>query len=110
MLRLTFGFTSRALTPTIRWIVFALAVLPAAYQGSAQDTPLISGGVGFFSQTNAGSTMYYPTIEPLLAAPLGQHVRGESRANLVEFFTPNGGDQSGYNHSHYIALTYLQTD
>jgi hypothetical protein len=87
-----------------------LAVLATAHCAIAQDTPLISGGAAFFTSTNGGKTTYVPNLEPLLAAPLGQHVLVESRAALLEFFTPNSGDQSGYNHSHFVGLTYLQAD
>ena len=72
-------------------------------------TPLISGGVGFFSSTNGGSTSYLPIMEPLLAAPLGNHVLIESRAAVLEDFTPKTGEP-GYNHTHLAALTYLQGD
>ena len=51
---------------------------------SAQDTPLISGGIGFITSTNGGNTTYVPLVEPVLAAPLGHHVLVESRASLVE--------------------------
>jgi hypothetical protein len=78
--------------------------------GIAQDTPLLSGGVGFFTSTNAGQTTYSPTIQPLLAAPIGQHLLVESRAILLESFAPNGGNQPGYDHTHFISLTYLQGD
>jgi len=77
---------------------------------AAQDTPLISGGVGFFSQTTGGQTLLYPTIQPLLAAPVGNHLLIESRASLFEFFSEKGAGQSGYDHSHFIGLTYLQGD
>ena len=77
---------------------------------AAQDTPLISGGVGFFTATDAGKTTYLPIVEPLLAAPIGPHFLIESRAVLLESFDPNGDGQPGYNHSHFIGLTYLQGD
>ncbi len=110
MLRMTLGFKIRASAHIIRLFLFALAVLASAHRGAAQDTPLISGGVGFFNSTNAGNTSYIPIFEPLLAAPLGQHVLVESRAALLEFVSPKGGNQSGYDHSHFIGLTYLQGD
>jgi hypothetical protein len=78
--------------------------------GAAQDTPLISGGVGFFTQTNNGSTNYQPHIEPLIAAPLGSSLLVESRAILLETFTPNTNGQLGYNHIHFADLIYLQGD
>lgn len=94
----------------IRAFLFALAALAISHHGSAQDTPLISGGVGFFTSTNAGSTSYTPITEPVLAAPIGQHILVESRAVLLESIAPNGGNQPGYSHSHFIGLTYLQGD
>lgn len=85
-------------------------MLCAALPGVAQDTPLLSGGVGFYSSTNSGKTTYSPLIEPLLAVPIGQHILIESRAALLETFAPNSGNQPGYNHTHFIGLTYLQGD
>jgi hypothetical protein len=76
----------------------------------AQNTPLISGGVGLLTETNGGITSYVPDLEPLLAAPIGQHILVESRAEILDFVSPKGGDQPGYSHSHYIALAYLQGD
>jgi hypothetical protein len=79
----------------------------AAQSGFAQDTPLLSGGVGFFTSTYGGNTNYQPLIEPLLAAPIGRHFLIESRAALAETFFPK---DHGYDHSHFIALTYLEGD
>jgi hypothetical protein len=89
--------------------LIALSICPAL-RVAAQDTPLISGGAAFLTNTNGGSTSYQPLIEPLLAVPLGGHVLIESRAALLESFSPNSGGQSGYNHAHFVALTYLQGD
>jgi len=74
----------------------------------AQDTPLLSGGAGFFTSTNGGNTTYLPVVEPLIAVPIGPHVLVESRAALLESFFPKGS--SGYDHSHFVGLTYLQAD
>src|SRR5208283_441031 len=48
--------------------------------------------------------------EPVLAAPLGQHILVESRAAFLETFSPNSGSKPGYNHSHFVEETYLQGD
>ena len=99
-------------------LVFALSLSPAlrlaaqvapAENTPAENVPLISGGAAFLTATRGGDTTYLPIIEPLLAAPLGQHLLVESRAVLLEDFYPSGG-QSGYSHQHFIDLTYLQGD
>ena len=110
MLGSALSLKHRSAANAIRYLGFALVAVAITHYGSAQDTPLISGGVGFFTSTNGGNTTYYPIIEPLLAAPLGQHVLVESRAALIETFAPNDGNQPGYDHTHFIGLTYLQGD
>lgn len=77
-------------------------------QSRAQETPLLSGGVGFFSNTTGGNTDYLPIIEPLLAAPVGKHILIESRALLYESYTPKGNGQPGYDNTGFAGLTYLQ--
>lgn len=74
----------------------------------AQNTPLLSGGVGFFTSTNGGQTTYVPVLSPLIQAPITKRLQVESRAYLLESFFPNGA--KGYDTSHYVALTYLQAD
>lgn len=91
-------------------MLWAVGVLALAISSSAQDTPLLSGGVGFLTNTNGGNTTYLPIIEPLLVAPLGPRVLIESRAALLESFSPNGGGESGYDHTRFLGLTYLQGD
>lgn len=95
--------------PTRR-IILPLVLLCATGFASAQDTPLLSGGVGFLTNTNGGNTTYSPIMEPLIAAPIGNHLLVESRATLTESFFPKGSGESGYDHNHFIALTYLQGD
>jgi hypothetical protein len=73
-----------------------------------QETPLISGGVGFLSNTNGGNTSYSPIIEPLIMLPIGPRFQLESRAAIVESFSPVPGN--GYDTSHFAAFTYLQGD
>lgn len=84
--------------------------LSSAQLIAAQDLPLLSGGVGFFTSTNGGNTSYQPHIEPLIAAPLGNALLIESRAILLEEFSPKGNGQPGYSHSHLATLIYLQGD
>ena len=87
----------------------ATTFVAAAFCG-AQDIPLLSGGVGFFTDTNGGGTSYQPHIEPLIAAPIGKSLLVEGRGILLEEFSPNGGGQSGYGHTHFASLLYLQGD
>lgn len=110
MLYLNLRTTISKLTRSTRYVAPVLIALCSARYGAAQDTPILSGGAGFFTTTNGGDTTYAPIIEPLLAAPIGKHLLVESRATLTEDFFPKGGGQPGYDHSHFVALTYLQGD
>jgi hypothetical protein len=105
-LRLDFSILTRLARATFCILVTACAVQFAA----AQDTPLLSGGVGFYSSTSGGSTAVYPIADPLIAAPLGNSFLIESRATLFEYFSPNGGGQPGYSHIHFTNFSYLQGD
>lgn len=91
----------------VRLLACCAVLLLAGTQARAQDTPLLSGGVAFLTSTPGGNTTYLPIIEPLLAAPIGPHVLVESRAALLETFSPGG---NGYKHSHFVGLTYLSGD
>jgi hypothetical protein len=85
----------------------AISCIP---QCAAQDVPLISGGVGFFTNTNGGNTTYIPTISPVLAAPLGNRFLIESRAYIEDSFFPKGPGIPGYTSASFFGLTYLQLD
>jgi hypothetical protein len=93
-----------------RIIILTLIAFSFVHSIAAQNTPLLSGGIGFFSATTAGQTTYLPIVEPLLAAPIGPRLLIESRAVLLESFAPNTDGSPGYNHSHFVGLTYLQGD
>ena len=110
MQRSILHFSLSRMARFMRLSVFALIVFCVAGFAIAQDRPLISGGVGFFSSTNGGNTSYEPTIQPLIVAPLGSRFQIESRATLLESFSPNSNGQPGYDHTHFIGLTYLQGD
>lgn len=101
-------------TPIWRYVIKrALVVLAVSLSlwlspsAMAQDTPLLSGGMGFFTSTNRGNTTYVPTISPVLAAPLGNSFLVESRADLLEIAFPSG---TGYKTTHFVGLSYLQLD
>lgn len=99
-----FSARARSAVTLVAGILCAATVLPA------QDTPLISGGVGFITNTNSGNTTYTPIISPLLAAPLGDHLLVESRATILESFSPKGNGQTGYGHDAFLGLSFLQMD
>jgi hypothetical protein len=103
-LRLDFSLLTRLARATLSILVVACAARVAA----AQDTPLISGGVGFYSNTTGGSTATYPIVDPLIAAPLGKSFLIESRATIFEYYAPNGGGQPGFSHTHFADFSYLQ--
>lgn len=84
-----------------------MLVLCAIAHGAAQDVPLLSGGVGFFTSTHGGNTSYQPIYEPLIAAPITHRLMIESRAFLQEDFSPSS---NGYDHSHVATFTYLQAN
>ena len=89
-------------------IAFGLAVLCTVRHATAQDTPLLSGGLAFLSETEAGKTIYSaPLVEPLLAAPIGPRLLIESRAAVVEIVSQGA---NGYDSTHFFGLTYLQGD
>jgi hypothetical protein len=94
----------------LRLLLLVLTVFGARQCSVAQNTPLLSGGLGFFTSTNGGATSYLPIAEPLIALPIGNRFLLESRATLLESFNPKGGGQDGYNHSHLAAFNYLQGD
>lgn len=91
-------------------VVSLCVVSGAVHPMMAQNTPLLSGGVGFFSNTNGGTTSGMPQIHPLIAVPVGDKILIESRSVLFESITPKGNGQSGFDSSHFVNLVYLQGD
>jgi hypothetical protein len=95
------------------FLALALAATLVLANGSkivAQETPLISGGVGFVTSTNGGNTTYIPVISPLLAAPIGNHILVESRATILNSYFPKGNGEPGYKSDSFLGLSYLQMD
>lgn len=107
MHRLISRFPLSNITRLTTIFLLALTMFCAAQYGKAQTTPLISGGAGFFTSTRGGDTTYQPIIEPLIDVPVGSRFLIESRAALGDAIFPNG---KGYDHSRFIALTYLEGD
>jgi hypothetical protein len=89
-------------------LLLAASALSVTIPLAAQETPLISGGVGFQTNTNGGNTSYLPIIEPLIMLPIGPRLQIESRAAIGESFFPVTGN--GYDTAHFASFTYLQAD
>ncbi|HEX4285608.1 MAG TPA: hypothetical protein VHZ28_10990 [Terracidiphilus sp.] len=101
---------SRPVCRVAALLAICAGVAAPAQPIDAQDVPILSGGVGFFTSTNGGNTTYLPVLSPLLAAPIGSHLFVESRAILIESFFKKGNGQPGYTSAPFLNLTYLQGD
>lgn len=86
-----------------------LAIAWLGPQATAQDTPVISGAVGFIAHTNGGTTSLEPVIAPVALIPIGSHFLVESRADVREVIVPKDGD-GAYEGQFYPTLQYLQLD
>jgi hypothetical protein len=89
--------------------VALIALLSVARCVTCQNTPMISGGVGFLSSTNKGPTSFSPTVMPLVAVPLTQHFLFETRDYLLESVTPR---KNGLSDQTMLlkGVSYLQLD
>ena len=95
---------------TTALVATAFLLVGATSEVRAQDTPLISGAVAFYSNTNGGRTTYLPIVEPVLVAPIGDKLLIESRAVVIESISPKLNGQPGTDHSHIATFVYLQGD
>lgn len=76
----------------------------------AQDTPVISGGIGFLNSTNAGVNSFQPVLAPVVVIPLGNHLLVESRFDFREFYTRENGRSGPYQGTFFKSTQYLQLD
>jgi hypothetical protein len=107
LVRLNDGFIVR----NILWAISMLVLLPfSGLKADAQNTPLISGGVGFLTTTNGGVTSLQPVIAPVAAVPLGEHLLVESRAYIADFIAHKNGNSGPYESNFFAGLQYLQLD
>ena len=100
--RCLYATAGRTLIPAV------LLTIIIAVPSSAQYTPLISGGAGFFTNTNGGNTSYIPTISPVMAMPLTDRLLIEAKGDILEDFFPR--PRTGYDTQHFAGLAYLQAD
>src|ERR1700712_1675166 len=107
LMRLKDGLIAR----NIMWCLSMLLLLAhSELTANAQNTPLISGGVGFLTTTNGGVTTLQPVISPVAAVPLGEHLLVESRAYISDFIAPKNGNSGPYQGDFFAGLQYLQLD
>jgi hypothetical protein len=90
------------------YLLFVLYISGSKAEG--QNTPLISGGVGFLTTTNGGVTALQPVVSPVAAVPLGEHLLVESRAYISSFIAPENGNSGPYKSDFFAGLQYLQLD
>ena len=99
--------------PTIRPILTRAAmlavVLAAAQPAMSQYTPVISGGLGFFSSTNKGPTSFTPTVMPVLVFPMTHRFLFETRDYLTDQVTPRKNGESDQTRL-VKGVAYLQLD
>jgi hypothetical protein len=107
LMRLKNGLIIRNVTWALSLLVFLFVLGPKA---DGQNTPLISGGVGFLTTTNGGVTALQPVISPVAAVPLGEHLLVESRAYISDFIAPKNGNSGPYEGDFFAGLQYLQLD
>ena len=74
----------------------------------AQETPLITGSIGFLHGTTRGQTSYLPVFVPLAVVPVTHHFLFETRGLFVEAITPRAG--KSYKTLLGRNLNYLQLD
>ena len=92
-----------------RWVLMCLiSFAVSAGSLSAQEAPLITGGLGFITTHDSGSTFAQPVVAPVAVLPLGNHFLVESRADVRGFllWPQNGPFQS----DSFATLEYLQLD
>jgi hypothetical protein len=85
--------------------VILLLVTPAQIV-CAQNTPVISGGIGFLDSTNAGANFFQPVVAPVVVVPFLKFLF-ESRFDLREFYIQRNG---GYQGTFVGSTQYLQLD
>jgi hypothetical protein len=98
---------------TRRHLVLLLLGFATLRCATAQNTPMVSGGVGFFQGTNRGPTSFSPTVMPVLVAPIGPHFLFETRDYLLEEVTPRTDGKSDqtklFEGVSYLQLNYIAT-
>lgn len=90
-------------------LILSLFLVASVEAQKGSDVPLISGGIGFLSSTNRGSTVLQPVIAPVTAFPLGDHLLFEAHADLRESFVQNN-NTGPYQGTFFPSIQNLQLD
>lgn len=91
-------------------LVIASVTWSVGIAEAQSTTPILSGGLGFFSNTTAGVNTLQPVAAPVLVLPLGDRWLIESRADLREFIQREGGTTGPYRGTGFTTLEYFQVD
>jgi len=99
---------SRLLWVAASCLVSVMLLLPARPM-TAQNTPIVSGAIGFLDSTNTGVNFFQPVVSPLVAAPIGSHLLVEGRFYFEEFFGQKN-NTGPYQGTFLKSTQYLQLD
>lgn len=107
------GVLTKVIAPSSkRGILLALLLISwsCAIAQAQSTTPILSGGLGFFSNTTGGVNTLQPVAAPVLVVPIGEHWLVESRADFREFIQRENGTTGPYVGTGFITLEYFQVD
>ena len=91
-------------------LAFTLILFGLSSASAQSNTPILSGGAGFFSATQGDNTFFQPVVAPVLVVPLGEKWLVESRADLRGFISREDGSTGPYQGQFFGTLEYLQLD
>ncbi len=74
------------------------------------DVPIVAGGIGFLGTTQGGATFFEPTIAPVVAVPIGDHILIEGRGTFQEFVAKSNVTSGPYHGQFFDTVDYLQLD
>jgi hypothetical protein len=77
---------------------------------NAGHVPVISGGLGYVHNVNAGVTSLEPQINPVLLVPFGSHVLLESRTDFTGFFQHRDLTSGPFTGKVFKTVAYAQID
>jgi hypothetical protein len=95
--------------------ILLISTLNLAAQDSGSDSthagyvPVLSGGIGYIQNRNAGVTTLEPQIQPVLLLPLGKQFLVESRADFTGFFERRNGT-GDFTGQVFTTVEYAQLD